>query len=222
MQPVILDQGPGTDTAAGPAYRRPGRPRSEQADQAIIEATLDLFGEQGFEGVCVEAVAARAGVGKATIYRRWPNKEELLLAALGSMKSPFPEPKGVSVRDDLVAMLTVMCHDRADPRKARRYALLLGEGQKYPRLMARYKETVVEPRHEAIRAVIRRGIGTGEVRPDADVEIALLALTGTVMAKEKAADGSLDGEFAARIVDEVLLGLTPRTPRTPRASRTAR
>ena len=201
--------------SAGPvpdcgAARRPGRPRSEQADQAIIEATLDLFGEQGFEGVCVEAVATRAGVGKATIYRRWPNKEELLLAALGSMKSPFPEPTGVSVRDDLVAMLTVMCHDRADPRKARRYALLLGEGQKYPRLMARYKETVVKPRHEAIRAVIRRGIGTGEVRPDADVEIALLALTGTVMAKEKAADGSLDGEFAARIVDELLLGLAAR------------
>jgi hypothetical protein len=57
------------------------------------------------------------------------------------------------------------------------------------------------------------------VRPDADVEIALLALTGTVMAKEKAADGSLDGEFAARIVDELLLGLTPRTPRTPRTAR---
>ena len=73
MQPVILDQGPGTDTDAGPVYRRPGRPRSEQAEQAIIEATLDLFGEQGFEGVCVEAVAARAGVGKATIYRRWSN-----------------------------------------------------------------------------------------------------------------------------------------------------
>ena len=72
MQPVILDQGPGpdtqsTDTEAGPANRRPGRPRSEQAEQAIIEATLDLFAEQGFEGVCVEAVAARAGVGKATI-----------------------------------------------------------------------------------------------------------------------------------------------------------
>ena len=215
MQPVILDQeskGPGTDAEAGLAgtTRRPGRPRSEQAEQAIIEATLDLFAEQGFEGVCVEAVAARAGVGKATIYRRWPNKEELLLAALGSMKSPFPEPAGVSVRDDLVAMLTVMCADKADPRKARRYALLLGEGQKYPRLMARYKETVVEPRHDAIRSVIRRGIGTGELRAGIDVEIALLALTGTVMAKEKAADGSLDSEFAARIVDELLLGLTAR------------
>ena len=214
MQPVILDQGPGTDTEAGSAatetYRRPGRPRSEQAEQAIIEATLDLFAEQGFEGVCVEAVAARAGVGKATIYRRWPNKEELLLAALGSMKSPFPEPGGASVRDDLVAMLTVMCEDKADPRKARRYALLLGEGGKYPRLMARYKETVVKPRHDAIRAVIRRGIETGELRADVDIEIALLTLTGTVLAKEKSAAGELNAGFAARIVDEVLLGLAAR------------
>jgi len=210
MQPVILDQGPGADTEAGQAaIRRPGRPRSEQAEQAIIEATLDLFAEQGFDGVCVEAVAARAGVGKATIYRRWPNKEELLLAALGSMKSPFPEPTG-SVREDLVAQLTVMCADKADPRKARRYALLLGEGQKYPRLIARYKENVVGPRHDAMRAVIRHGIAAGKLRPDTDVEIALLALTGAVLAKEKSADGELNGEFAARVVDELLLGLAVR------------
>ena len=216
MQPVILDQGPGpdtrsTDTEAGPANRRPGRPRSEQAEQAIIEATLDLFAEQGFEGVCVEAVAARAGVGKATIYRRWPNKEELLLAAFGSLKSPFPEPEGVSVRDDLLAMVEVMCADKADPRKARRYALLLGEGEKYPRLMARYKETVVEPRREAMRAVIRRGIQTGELRPDTDIEIAMLTLTGVIMAHEKTQGRAFDDDFAARLVDGLLLGLSARS-----------
>jgi AcrR family transcriptional regulator len=214
MQPVILDQGPGTDTEAGPRQaetsRRPGRPRSEQAEQAIIEATLDLFAEQGFEGVCVEAVAARAGVGKATIYRRWPNKEELLLAAFGSLKSPFPEPKGISVRDDLLAMVEVMCADKSDPRKARRYALLLGEGEKYPRLMARYKETVVEPRREAMRAVIRRGIQTGELRPDTDIEIAMLTLTGVIMAHEKTPGRAFDGDFAARLVDGLLLGLSAR------------
>jgi AcrR family transcriptional regulator len=207
MPPVIVDQGRRGNADTGPDHRRPGRPRSEQAEQAIIEATLDLFAEAGFEGVCVEAVAARARVGKATIYRRWPNKEELLLAALGSLKSPFPEPKGVSVRDDLIAMLEVMCADKADPRKARRYALLLGEGEKYPRLMARYKETVVKPRHEAIRTVIRRGIQAGELRPDTDVEVALLALTGTVMAREKSAGGTFDGDFPARVVDGILLGL---------------
>ncbi len=214
MQPVILDQGPGSDTKAGPApetSRRPGRPRSEQAEQAIIEATLDLFAEKGFEGVCVELVAARAGVGKATIYRRWPNKEELLLAAFASLKSPFPEPKGVSVRDDLLAMIEVMCADKADPRKARRYALLLGEGEKYPRLMARYKETVVQPRRDAMRAVIRRGIQTGELRADTDVEIAMLSLTGAILSQEKSEDGTFDGDFAARLVDGLLLGLSART-----------
>jgi len=213
MQPVILDQGPVTDTDAGPdpqAGRRPGRPRSEQAEQAIIEATLDVFAEKGFEGVCVELVAARAGVGKATIYRRWPNKEELLLAAFGSLKSPLPEPKGVSVRDDLLAMVEVMCADKADPRKARRYALLLGEGEKYPRLMARYKETVVEPRREVMRAVIRHGVETGELRPDTDVEIAMLQLTGAIMAQEKSQAGMLDDDFAARLVDGLLLGLSSR------------
>jgi AcrR family transcriptional regulator len=210
MQPVIVAD---PDTETGPAtgsVRRPGRPRSEQAEQAIIEATLDLFAEKGFEGVCVELVAARAGVGKATIYRRWPNKEELLLAALGSLKSPFPELKGVSVRDDLLAMVEVMCADKADPRKSRRYALLLGEGEKYPRLMARYKETVVQPRRDAMRAVIRRGMETGELRPDTDVEVAMLTLTGAIMAQEKSEDGTLDRDFAVRLVDGLLFGLAAR------------
>ena len=132
---------------------------------------------------------------------------------LGSLKSPYPEPKGVSVRDDLVAILTVMCQDKADPRKARRYALLLGEGEKYPRLMARYKQTVAEPRREALRAVLRRGIATGELRPGTDVEIAVLALTGIVLAQEKSASRPLGGEFPARIVDELLLGLAARRAR---------
>ena len=170
-----------------------------------------MFAEQGFEGVCVELVAARAGVGKATIYRRWPNKEELLLAALGSLKSPYPEPAGVSVRDDLLAIVEVMCADKADPRKARRYALLLGEGEKYPRLMARYKAEVVEPRREMIRSVLRRGIETGELRPDSDVEIAMLTLTGAIMAQEKSAAGTLDSDFAARLVDGLLLGCSARS-----------
>ncbi len=209
MQPVIVAD-PDTGSATMPV-RRPGRPRSEAAEQAIIDATLDLFAEQGFEGVCVELVAARAGVGKATIYRRWPNKEELLLAALGSLKSPYPEPRGVSVREDLLAIIEVMCADKADPRKARRYALLLGEGEKYPRLMARYKAEVVEPRRDMVRAVIRRGIETGELRRDTDVEIAMLTLTGAIMAQEKSLDGTFDGDFAARLVDGLLLGCSARS-----------
>jgi Tetracyclin repressor-like, C-terminal domain len=105
----------------------------------------------------------------------------------------------------------VMCADKADPRKARRYALLLGEGEKYPRLMARYKAEVVEPRRDMIRAVIRRGIETGELRPDTDVEISMLTLTGAIMAQEKSVGGTLDGDFAIRLVDGLLLGCSARS-----------
>src|ERR1019366_7026380 len=121
-----------------PEARRPGRPRSEQADKAIIDAALSLFAETGPEGLCIEKVAARAGVGKATIYRRWPGKEELLLDALAALRVPLPQPKGKSVRGDLVALLEAMGRESADPRRARQFALLQGEGTKYPRLIARY------------------------------------------------------------------------------------
>ena len=199
--------GPDSGPAAG---RRPGRPRSERAEQAIIAAALQLFAEKGADGLCVEEVAARAGVGKATVYRRWHNKEDLLLAALGSLKSPLPDPHGTSVRDDLITLVTVMSQDAADPRRTRQYTLLLGEGEKYPRLMARYTETIVEPRRNVIRSVLRRGIETGELRPDIDIEIAMLTLTGTAMSRGKCETIGRNAEFAERVVDSLLLGLTPR------------
>jgi AcrR family transcriptional regulator len=199
------------DPAGRPAEgRRPGRPRSERAEHAIIEATLELFAERGPEGVCVEAVAARAGVGKATVYRRWSTKEDLLLAALSSLKTPLPEPRGASAREDLIALLTVMAQDAADPRRARQYTLLLGEGEKYPRLMARYAETVVEPRRDVIRSVLRHGIGTGELRPDLDVEIALLTLTGAALSRGKYDTIPRTAEFAERIADSLLAGFAAR------------
>ncbi len=76
--------------------------------------------------------------------------------------------------------MEAMAADYADPRRAREFALLLGEGAKFPRLMARYTETVVEPRREVIRSVLRRGVASGELRPDVDVEVALFMLTGAV------------------------------------------
>src|SRR5277367_3479988 len=140
---VAPSAGPAQDCTAA---RRPGRPRSEQAEQAILDAAMEAVGERGIDGVSCEDVAARAGVGKATLYRRWPGKEDLLIAAFAALKSPLPEPRGDSVREDLIAMLEVMVADSDDPRYAQQYALLHGEGQRYPRLMARYKGLVVEPR----------------------------------------------------------------------------
>ncbi len=196
-----------TGTAAS---RRPGRPRSERADQAIIDAALSLFAESGPEGLCIERVAARAGVGKATIYRRWPGKEDLLLDAIAALKAPLPEPAGRSVREDLVTLLAAVCKETADPRRAREFALLLGEGAKYPRLMARYMETVVEPRREVIRAVLRRGMATGELRPDLDVDAALFMLIGAVLARRGNEPRPIPAGYPERVVDELLHGLAAR------------
>ena len=191
------------------AGRKPGRPRSEQAEQAIIKAALELFAEKGPDGLCVEAVAARAGVGKATVYRRWKNKEDLLLAALGSLKSPLPDPDTGSVRDDLIAMVTVMSQDAVDPARQRQFTLLLGEGEKYPKLMARFAETVVEPRRDIMRNALRRGIEAGQIRPGLDIEVAMLTLTGAAMSRGRCEIIPHDGEFAERVVDSLLLGFAP-------------
>ena len=194
----------------GTGQRRPGRPRSERADRAIIDAALSVFAESGTEGLCIERVAARAGVGKSTIYRRWPGKEDLLLDAIGALQKPLPEPAGESVREDLVTILGAMRDSVADPRRAREFALLLGEGAKYPRLMARYVETMLEPRREVIRSVLRRGVAAGELRPDADIDVALFMLTGAVLARGKYDPGSFPPGYVERVVDELLLGLAPR------------
>jgi AcrR family transcriptional regulator len=203
------------DATVGPAtaqdaVRRPGRPRSERAEQAILDATLEAIGECGVNGVRCEDVAARAGVGKATLYRRWPGKEDLLIAAFASLKSPLPEGRGESARGDLIAMLDVMAQDADDPRYARQFAILHGEGQRYPRLVARYTEQIVEPRRELIRSVLRRGVATGELRPDTDIEVAMLILTGAVMARGKHDATPAEPGFAARVVDELLRGIAAR------------
>ena len=192
------------------ATRRPGRPRSEQAEQALLEATIEAIGEYGIDGVRCEDVAARAGVGKATLYRRWPGKEDLLIAAFAALKRPLPQPRGESVRDDLIAMLEVVAADADDPRYAQHYALLHAEGERYPRLVALYKERVVEPRREAMRSVLRRGAANGELRPDIDLEVAMLALTGAVLARGKHDELPAEPDFATRVVDEVLRGVAAR------------
>jgi AcrR family transcriptional regulator len=197
--------------AAGRAegeHRRPGRPRSEQADQAIMTAALDLFAESGPEGLCIEQVAARAGVGKATIYRRWPGKEDMLLDGLAALAVPLPVPQGRSVRADLIALLDSACKEAADPRRVRLAALLLGEGRQYPRLKARYLETVVQPRREAIRAVLRRGVATGELRENTDIDAAVYLLNGAVLASMHA--DHPDSRYARRVVEELLKGLAAR------------
>src|SRR5260221_12486896 len=103
-----------TSVQASQDHTRRGRPRSEQADRAIIDATLEMFAESGAEGLCIEKVAARAGVGKATIYRRWPGKEDLLLDAPAALQAPLPGPRGGAGRGASGARLTPRARESGD------------------------------------------------------------------------------------------------------------
>lgn len=196
-----------------PAGGRPaGRPRSERAEKAIIDAVLDLIGSGiGVSELSIEGVAAKAGVGKTTIYRRWSNKEDLVVDALATLKPPLPPLHGASVRDDLVTYLRVI---QAESRHTQTRCIMniaMSESDRFPRLAERFQQIAIEPRRRALREVLERWIDAGELRPDLDVDLAMSMLTGTMMWRTKwshTTEPHAD-DLAERIVDLALSGFTP-------------
>ncbi len=162
--------------------KAPGRPRSARADEAIIEAVLDLLAEgTPAEAMSIEQVAAKAGVGKATIYRRWANKEALLVDAVATIKGDPPPIAGTSVRDDLVTLLRPVgtpSHTRA----GKIMPCLLAEMHRSPELYRCFQK-ITEPRRELMREVLRRGISQGELRDDLDLDLVLVMLVGPILAQ---------------------------------------
>ncbi|TDC70037.1 TetR/AcrR family transcriptional regulator [Actinomadura sp. GC306] len=192
----------GETTATG---RAPGRPRSERADRAILEATLDLLArESGVAGVSVEAVAARAGVGKTTIYRRWSGKEALIVDALAAAKAPLPELSGRSAREDLTEIARALTAERGR-RHLRCFWNVVGSAEKYPELYARYQKDIIEPRRAIVRDVLRRGVETGELRADLDVEVAMSMLVGSLTPR-RPREAVPDG-YAEAVVEALLRGI---------------
>lgn len=172
-------------TAAAPAdpdRKAPGRPRSARVDEAILTSVIDMLaGGTTAEALSMEAVAARAGVGKATLYRRWPNKDALLVDAVASLKGPVPEIVGLSVRDDLISLLHPVGRREATSA-ARVLPCLITELKRSPLLNECYQR-IIEPRRERMRDVIRRGIAAGELRADLDLEVVMAMLVGPMLAQ---------------------------------------
>ncbi len=196
--------------AAVPGSRAPGRPRSERASQAILRAAVDLLLEGvPVEALSTEAVVARAGVGKATLYRRWPNKEAVLRDVLESLTEAPVRPPGADLREDLVVLVHELCRWLVESRSGRLLPRLLGT----PELYARYVHLVIEPRVSAIRDVLCAGVRCGALAPHSQTEMLLTMLTGPVLSRVvlcSAVPGSpddlRDDRFAARLVDHVLAG----------------
>jgi AcrR family transcriptional regulator len=195
-------------TSTADAPRSPGRPRSVRADEAIVQATLDLLAEGNtLEALSIEAIATRAGVGKATIYRRWPGKDALLIDALRRLKGVMPQPAGHSVRDDLVLLVGAVGHN-LDPRAAKIMPCLVPEVNRSPDHFQLY-QNIIEPRRKLMREVIQRGVATGELRADLDVELVMAVLTGPMLIQRMLRwHPELDDRvLPERIVDTVLDGV---------------
>jgi AcrR family transcriptional regulator len=198
----------GGSTATGGAGKPQGRPRSAQADEAIVQAVLEMLGEGStVESLSMESVAARAGVGKATVYRRWSHKEALVVDAIGRLKGNVPDPPGNSVREDLVTLVNAMWQAR-DSQASKLMPCLAPEIKRNPELYRRWI-TWVEDRREVMRDVLRRGVLTGELRPDLDIELALAILTGpTTLQSALSWHPQLTKEnLPERVVDAVLSGI---------------
>jgi AcrR family transcriptional regulator len=147
-----------------------GRPRSEEADKAILDATLRMLGTQGVAGMTIEGVAADAGVGKTTIYRRWPTKTDLILAAISDLVPPGDPPDTGSMAGDMAALAETQRRRLAGSGLAGIVPRVLAESMSDPELHRHFVERVVHPFRELLRLFIERGIQRGELRPDLEVE----------------------------------------------------
>ncbi|RAO28711.1 hypothetical protein PSN13_05337 [Micromonospora saelicesensis] len=198
-------------TSTADAPRSPGRPRSIRADEAIIEATLDLLAEGStIEALSIEAIATRAGVGKATIYRRWAGKDALLLDALRRLKGVLAQPAGHSVRDDLVLLVGAIGKN-VDPRAAKIMPCLAPAVSRSADQFQLY-QNIISPRRQLMREVLRRGIDEGVLRADIDVEVTMALLTGPMLIQRVLQwNPDLDEQaLPERVVDAVLEGIRAR------------
>lgn len=180
-----------------------GRPRSAEADKAILEAATGLYTELGYDGLTVEGVAARAGVGKTTVYRRYPSKLDLVMAAaehLSAIKGPTPDTG--SLRGDLLELargyrrLLTSDAGRAIP-------VTIAAATRNPELAAAHRRFIHRRRKESM-AVIARGVERGELPADTDVEMCVDLVTGPLFYRTFVSLDTVGDRYVASLVDAVL------------------
>jgi AcrR family transcriptional regulator len=183
-----------------------GRPRSQDVDDAILAAARAELAQRGYARMSVDAVAARAGVSKPTIYLRHPTKAELATAAIASMRvQPRPAPTD-DLRADLLAHLELLRQGLVRPNGMTMLGTVLAEEHETPELLALFRERLVTPRRQELRAVLEAARDRGDLRPDANLEVAVNALVGAFFARYLAGE-PLGGRFSSTLVDTVLFGV---------------
>src|SRR5215469_7831514 len=204
-----------TEQTTAPA-RRPDR-RVERSTRAILAATRELLGPDGDVGsLTVEAVAARSGVAKTTIYRRWRDKWKLALdAVMIDMLPGFDDPVDVGdTRKELITFVNSVVKILAATPYGPAMQGLVSQIATDPDLARVYREQVVQPRLDQLAPVISRGIARGDLRPATDVRLVHELLIGPIIYRLLLSGAPLDQDLGPRLVDAVLDGFTPRTGNT--------
>jgi AcrR family transcriptional regulator len=195
----------------GTPKRAPGRPRSEQSRQAILASTLRMLQEEGFPDLSIEAIAADANVGKATIYRWWPTKATLVADAFANsaIRERFPDTG--SVRSDLSHQMHQLARIFRSKR-GRIVATLLGSGQSDPELLDAFRERFMLPRRLEAYETLRRGIRRGEIPDGIDLDLVLDALYGPMYMRFLIRHDTLTDEFVTQLCDLVMDSITSSFP----------
>ena len=204
---------------SAPAAPSRGRPRDPAADRAILEATFRQLLEVGYGALSVESVATAAGVAKTTVYRRYPSKRDLVLAAL-SRSVPFtPPPDDLTTYEALRAFCHEAVHMLVESGAVRILAALLVESQRDPTILQAFRERLLEPRREIVLAMLRRGIERGELRPDADPILVTEMIAGAVFGHHAILGNPVSAAWGDALVEHVWAAIRAPGPSAPGRAR---
>jgi len=189
--------------AANPLTPARGRPRDVDVDQRILDSAFRQLLQVGYAGLSIESVAAYAGVAKTTIYRRYPTKRDLVIAALRE-STPFPMPAlDLPAREALEAFVRGAIAMLIESGAFRVLGSLLVEDQRHPGLLDVFRERVLFPRRAMVEAIIQRGIERGELRADVDPLLVIEMIAGAVFAHHVILGLTGDEAWITSLVDHV-------------------
>ncbi|MDJ0616397.1 MAG: TetR/AcrR family transcriptional regulator [Calothrix sp. MO_192.B10] len=196
-----------TKKAKTPAKKGRGRPRSQEAHQKILKAAYELLNEVGFMALTIEGVAARAEVGKPTIYRRWSTKAQLAMDAFLSAVTPeiaFPDTGSVEkdFREQMYKIVKLMNSSRGEI-----LATVIGSGQMDDKLIATFRENWLIPRRNDAKRIFNRGVQRGELRNDVEIEVAIDALYSPLFYRLLLKHAPLTEAFVDDLIDIAMEGL---------------
>jgi AcrR family transcriptional regulator len=181
-------------------------PRLARTRAVVLDAATEVLARHGTEGFTVDAVVARSGVAKTTIYRHWPTKEGLLLAAMACFARPESAPDTGTLRGDLVALLGGLAHALADEQWSKSLPAMLERAEHHPDLAAQHL-AIVQLKTAPLIAIVERGRERGEIRADIDIDLVPALFCGPLFFRRLMMRKSTSTEQVESLVDSLLAGL---------------